>query len=121
ALFARHAVAQAGDDRKLKVFAARAVENDAMRVDQAKLGAISKKRDRRALADFHANTIRQDTLHVRGFDPTQLFERTAPRVERNSEKGVAGVANELLQHRIAADDVISGKFDLFGLEQRHLR
>ena len=84
-----------------------------MRIDQAKLGAIAQKRDRRPLADFDANAIGQNPLHVRGLDPAQLFERAAARVERNAEHAVPAVADKLLQYRIAADDVIAGQLDLF--------
>ena len=60
ALFARHAVAEAGDDRKLEVFAARAVEDDAVGVDEAEFGAVAEERDRRALGDFDADAIRAE-------------------------------------------------------------
>ena len=121
ALFARHAVAEAGDDRKLEVFAARTVEDDAVGVDEAEFGAVAEKRDRRALGDFDANAIRQNALDVSGIDPAQLFERAAARVERDADDAVTAIADELLQNGIAADDVIAGEFDLLGLEQRDLR
>ena len=92
-----------------------------MRVDQAKFGAVAEKRDRRALGDFDADAIGKNALHVGGFDPRKLFERATTRVERNAENAVTAIANKLLQDGVAADNMIAGKFDLFGLEQRDLR
>src|SRR4051794_8379078 len=121
AFIARHVFTQARNNGKLEIFAARAVENNAVDVDKSKLGAVAQEGDRCTLRDFHANTIRQNALHAGGLHPRQFFEGAAASIQRNADHAAIAVARKLLEYRLAADDAVAGQFDLVGLEQRNFR
>jgi len=40
-------------------------------------------------------------------------------LQRDANDAAIGVAHELLQDRFSSDDVISGDFDLVGLDEQH--
>src|SRR5712664_611365 len=67
----------------------------------------------------YANAIRQNSLHAGGFDPGDLLDGIAACVQRNTKNASIAVMNKLLQHGLAADDVISGQLNLIRLEQEH--
>src|SRR5712664_2847965 len=119
AFFPGHALGQSGDDRKLQFLAARTVENHAVRVDEREFGSIADKSDGRALGQLNANAIGENALHAGGLDPRDFFESGAPGVQRNTQHAAATIARKLLQHRFAADDVISADFDLIRPDEQH--
>src|SRR6266404_2121078 len=119
ALFAGHALGESGDDGKLQLFAARTIENHAVRVDERQLGSIADKSDGRALGQLNANAIGENALQAGGLDPGNLFESSAAGVQRNAENAEAAIARKLLQHRFAADDVIAANFDLIRPNEQH--
>src|SRR6266849_5285037 len=75
AFITRQIFRHAGHNRKMKVFAFRTLEQNAMRIDQRKLAAVAEKRDRRALCDFHAQAVRQDALHAGLFHPRNFLDQ----------------------------------------------
>src|SRR5262249_53731481 len=120
-LVSRHVLGEAGDDRELKIFAARTIENHTMRVDEGEFGAVAEKGDGTARGGFDANAIRENGLHAGRLDQREIFEGAAAGVERNAQHTTIAIAGELLEDGFAADDAIAMKLDLIGLEQRDLR
>src|SRR5579859_8018215 len=117
---ARHALGQAGYNWKLQIFAAGAVENHAMRVDESKFRAIAQKCNRRSLDQIDADAIGKNALHGGGFDPGDFFQSASPSIQRNAQHATSAVAHKLLQHRIAAHDMVAVDLNLFWLDQQHL-
>ena len=103
----------------MQIFAPRAVEDDAMRVNHRQLVAVSCKRDGSALGQLDAKAIRQDALHAGGFDPGNLFQLTPAGVQRDAQDTPVAVVDKLLEHRFAADDAIAVQFDLIRFQQQH--
>src|SRR6266849_5901269 len=120
AFFARHVFREAGDYWKLQIFAARAVENHAVGIDEGKFGAIAEESDGRALGQVHAKASGENALHGGGLNPGDFFQRAAPCVQRNTQNAAAAVVHKLLQHRFAADNVVAVNFNLIGLDEQHL-
>ena len=114
----RHAFGQPGDNGELKIFAAGAIEDDAVYVDQGELCAVAQERDGRTLGNFHANAIRQDALHAGSFHPWQFFEGAAAGIQRYADHAAIAVVSKLLEDGFSADDAIASQFNLIGPEQR---
>src|SRR5271165_907832 len=101
ALFAGHAVWQAGDDREMQILGFGTVENYAVGIDQSEFRAVTQKRDGSALREFDTDAVWQNALHAGGFDPGKLFELSAPGVQRNAEHAAASVVRERLKDGFA--------------------
>src|SRR5713101_739253 len=99
--FARHVFRKAGDYWKLQIFAARAVENRAVGIDESKFGAIADEGDWSALGQVYAKAIGENSLHRSGLNPGDFFQRAAPRVQWNAQHAAAPIVHKLLQHRLA--------------------
>src|SRR5216684_706997 len=120
AFFARHVFREAGDYWKLQIFAARAVENHAVGIDESKFGAITQEGDGRALSQVHAKAIGENALYGSRLNPGDFFQRAAPSVQRNTQNAAAAVVHKLLQHRFAADNVVAVDLNLLWLDEQHL-
>src|SRR5712664_68178 len=120
AFLARHIFREAGDYWKLQIFAVRAVENHAVGIDESKFGAVAEEGDGRALGQVHAKASGENALHGGRLDPGNFFERAAPGVQRNTQNAAAAVVHKLLQHRLAADDVVAVDLNLLWLDEQHL-
>src|SRR6266852_1350851 len=119
ALVTRQFFRNAGDNRKMQFFAARTVQDDAMRVNQGQFVAAPSKGDGSALCEFDAEAIRQDALHAGGFDPGNLFQLTTTGFQRDAQNAAVAIMDELLENRFTTDDAIAIHFHLIGLQQQH--
>src|SRR6266566_3110557 len=119
ALVAWHFFRDAGDDRKMQFFAARTIEDDAMRVNQPQFVAVASKRDGSTLGQLNTKTIRQDALYAGGFDPGNLFQLAPADFHRNPQNAAVSILNKLLEKHFAADDVVAGHFYLIRLQKQH--
>src|SRR5271169_6469779 len=96
---------------EMQIFALRAVEDHAMRVNQCQLVAIANKGDGSALCQLNAQAIRQDALHAGGFHPGDLFDLAAAGVQRHAQNAAVAILDKLLEDSFPADDVIPVDFD----------
>src|SRR5947208_3596713 len=103
----------------MQIFAPRAVENDAMRVNERQFAAVPSKGDGSALHQLDAKAIREDALHAGGFNPGNLFKLTPAGVQGDAQDTPVAVVDKLLEHRFAADHAIAVQLDLIRLEQLH--
>jgi len=59
---------------KTYIFALRAVEYHATRVDPCQLVAVAEQRRRECARQLDAQAVRQNALHAGGFDPGDTFD-----------------------------------------------
>src|SRR5215467_1686342 len=120
-LIASKAFRNACYDRELVIRVLGAVEDNAVGVNQLHFVAVAREGDGRAFRQFDANAIGKNAVHGRGFDPGNLLELAAAKVERNLQDAAIAVLREWPQHGFARDDVIARQLDLLGLEKQHRR
>src|SRR5207253_3268817 len=121
ALILRQYLRDAGYDRELEIYVAKAIENHTLRVNQRHLVAIAHKSDGRALGELDANAIRENTLDGRRLDPGDLLELAPPKIQRHAQNAAIPIFHELLQHGFAGNDVIAGQLNLLRPQQQHGR
>src|SRR6266568_725431 len=121
ALIARQVVRYASDDRKLQIRIAWTFQDHAVRINQLHFVAIASESNRSAFRKLDANAVRENAMDAGGFDPGDLFELAAAKVERDLQDAEIVVLRERSQDSFARDHVIASQFDLLGLEQQHGR